>query len=177
MKKLLVVFSAVLVAGLTTASAVDRSGKFALGFQEQLTDNAFGGTTGNSQGSWSVKYGFAPSVTAQLIVGFDAGKEINKKFNVGARALFDLVENENSDFYSGLGVVYIQQDETAKVVRANIPLGFEFNFAGLPEVGISAEAGLNVDFETNDAADKALSINSVGGKVGGNLGLGVHYYF
>ena len=61
-------------------------------------------------------------------------------------------------------------------IQINIPLGFEFSFAGLPEVGVSAEAGLSVDFQTEGGA-KAIAISSVGGNVGGNLGLGIHYYF
>ena len=173
MKKLLTL---VAIAGLfTAASATDRSGKFALGFQESITDGTQAGA--NTLGNWSIKYGFSPSVSAQFVGGFDFGsKTVNDRFNIGARLLADLVENENSDFYSGIGVVFDNQDKGARALRVNIPLGFEWSFAGLPEIGLSAEAGVNLDFIV-DGPVKPVKVSSVGGSIGGNLGLGVHYYF
>lgn len=179
MKKLLTLVSAVAVAGLfTTASAVDRAGQFGLGFQESITDSILDGDK-NTLGSWSFKYGFSPSTTGQFIFGFDMGKEINKRFSFGLGILADLVENENSDFYSGVRLIYENQDEADRDIRVSIPLGFEFSFAGLPEIGFSAEAGLVIDFAIDRATgvDKPIQFSSVGGNVGGNLGLGVHYYF
>lgn len=174
MKKLLTL---VAIAGLfTTASATDRAGKLGLGFQESITDGTLV-TSPNSLGTWSLKYGFSPSVNAQLVAGFDFGnKTVNDRFNVGVRLLADLVENENSDFYSGIGVIFDNQDKGDRALRVNVPLGFEWSFAGLPEIGFSAEAGINLDFIV-DGPVKPVKASSVGGLVGGNLGLGVHYYF
>ncbi|MCB0308993.1 MAG: hypothetical protein KDD48_06440 [Bdellovibrionales bacterium] len=179
MKKLLTLVSAVAVAGVfTTASAIDRSGKFALGFQEQVSDGILDGSK-NSLGSWSLKYGFSPSTTGQFIFGFDMGKEINKRYSFGARLLADIVENENSDFYSGVGILFDNQDEGNRDIRVSIPLGLEFSFSGLPEIGFSAEAGLVIDFAIDrpTGVDKPVQFSSVGGQIGGALGLGVHYYF
>ena len=174
MKKLLALVSVVAVVGtVSTASAVDRAGSFALGFQEQFTS---GGTYGTTAGAWSLKYGVTSNVTGQLVVGFDIiNKGGNNSANFGGRLLYDLVENENSDFYTGLGFGYQIDDVAGDALRIMVPLGMEFAFSGLPEVGISAEVGFIYDY-LMDLGD-ASRISSVGGTVGGNLGLGVHYYF
>ncbi len=182
MKKFLTFFVVAAVAGaITNASAVDREGQFALGFQESITSNINGANTQNTMGAWSLKYGVSSAATVQLVVGFDMGnKSYNQRANFGARFLYDLVENENSDFYTGLGIVY-DKNSPDDVLRFNIPLGFEWSFSGLPELGLSAEAGIMIDYRTkNNAAtaqQKQMVFSSVGGNVGGALGLGVHYYF
>ncbi len=182
MKKLFALF---FVLALGTAFAADRSGKVAIGYQE----NADVGT--NSRGNWSLKYGVNDKVTAQFLVGFDFGKDINSNANFGARVLYDLVQNENSHFYAGFGFAY-NLDENSTVNARNplaisVPLGFEFNFASLPEIGFSIETGLAVQFDTKGAG-KTTTISSLGGGDDGtgtgvgagalaNIGLGVHYYF
>ena len=121
----------------------------------------------------------SPQTNLQAVVGFNLGKNVSPKtFNVGARFLYDVVENENSDFYTGLGVLYNRANNsaTSDAIRVNIPLGYEFSFAGLPEIGFNAEAGLAIDFQT-EGGSKAVAFSSIGGNVGGALGLGVHYYF
>ena len=177
MKKFLALASVVAVVGVVgTASAMDRSGKFGLGIQESFTDTF----TSARLGTWSLKYGINSDITAQFLIGFDFGnKTTNSDINFGARALYNVVKHDNSNFYTGLGVGW-NQDKAgnvagdARILRINIPLGWEFSFNGLPEVGFSMEAGLDYDYVK---AGKASIISSVGGKVGGNLGLGVHYYF
>ena len=180
MNKLSALVSVLAIAGAAlTASAADREGKLGLGYQETFSSNVVGSPATANMGSWSLKYGMSSAANLQAVVGFNMGKNISPKtFNVGARFLYDLVENENSDFYTGIGVLYNRANSaaTSDAVRVNIPLGFEFSFAGLPEVGVSAEAGLSVDFQTEGGA-KAIAISSVGGNVGGNLGLGIDYYF
>lgn len=176
MKKFLSFLAVAVVAGsLGTASAMDRSGKIGLGAQESFGSN---GSFGSSAlGAWSVKYGVNSNVTAQFLVGFDmVSKGGDKSFDIGARLLYDLVEKENSDFYTGLGFGWTQDKAPVdnRDLRIQIPLGWEFSFAGLPEVGFSAEVGVMIDYVK---ASKAISFRSVGGNVGGNLGLGVHYYF
>lgn len=176
MKKFFTLISVVAVAGaVSVASAADRSGKLALGFQESFTTGLNGPTTTNSLGAWSVKYGVSEMATAQFTFGFDyANKGGNDRVSFGARILYDLVENENSDFYTGIGFLY-DIDKPNDTLRISIPLGFEWSFDGLPEVGFSAEAGLAYDYRVD--TPKTSSISSVGGNVGGALGLGVHYYF
>ncbi|HLG20696.1 MAG TPA: hypothetical protein VI895_12895 [Bdellovibrionota bacterium] len=173
MKKFLMFVSVLAVAGAaSTASAMDRSGKIGLGIQESFTT----GFSTNSFGDWSLKYGVASNMTGQFLVGFDYGnKAINDAINFGARFLYDVVEKENSDFYLGLGIGWNNDKSAgARILRFQVPLGYEFSFSGLPEVGFSVEAGVVYDY-AKDA--KASRFASVGGNVGGNLGLGVHYYF
>ena len=146
MKKLSSLVSILAIAGASaTASASDREGKLGLGFQESLSSTVIGSTASTATlGSWSVKYGMSPQTSLQAVVGFNMGKNISPKtFNVGGCFLYDVVENENSDFYTGLGVLYNRENSaaTSDILRVNIPLGFEFSFAGLPEVGFNAEAG------------------------------------
>jgi hypothetical protein len=176
MKKLLGLVSVVAVAGaINVASAMDRTGKIGLGFQESFTSS--GSFAGAPLGSWSVKYGVNSNVNAQFAVGFAFGnKGFNKMANFGARVLYDLVEMENSDFYTGLGIGWNQDKNVpgGRVLRFQIPLGYEFSFAGLPEIGFSAEAGAVYDYVKDGSQSQ---FQTVGGNVGGNLGLGVHYYF
>jgi hypothetical protein len=180
MKKFLTLFCAVAVAGaIGSASAMDRSGKIGLGMQESFTSN--GTFAGAPLGSISLKYGVTPQITGQFVFGFTYTTKTaaNKMANFGARLLYNLVQKENSDFYTGLGVGWVQDKINAaaadgRVLRIQIPLGYEFSFAGLPEVGISAEAGIVYDYIK---ANKASQFQTFGGNVGGNLGLGVHYYF
>jgi hypothetical protein len=179
MKKLLTFISVVALAGaVNSASAMDRTGNFGLGFQESFSGDTFSTTLG----SWSAKYGFTSNLTGQFMFGFDMfTKNWNdKKMNVAGGILYDLVENENSDFYTGLrfGCLLNAQDNVdgadQTMLRIGVPLGFEWSFTGLPEVGFSAEAGFVWDYRLSDNASR---VSSVGGNIGGSLGLGVHYYF
>ena len=180
MKKLSSLISVLAIAGAaTTASALDREGKLGLGFQETFSSSVAVSSPAANMGSWSVKYGMSPQANLQAVVGFNLGKDIGPKtFVVGARFLYDLVENENSDFYTGLGVLYNKPNSSVSTdaIRVNIPLGYEFSFAGLPEIGFNAEAGIAIDFAV-EGNTKPIAFSSIGGNVGGNLGLGVHYYF
>jgi hypothetical protein len=173
MKKLLTVLSVVAVAGaINSASAMDRSGKLGLGFQEN-----FSGIGSPLMGNWSVKYGMTSNINLQGVVGFTkVTKGGADSFFVGARLLYDLVEKENSDFYTGLGLGWNQDKGPAdlRCLRVNLPLGYEWSFAGLPEIGFNAEVGVMLDYSK---AAKSYAFNSIGGNLGGALGLGVHYYF
>lgn len=176
MKKFFAFAIAAVVAGaISNVSAMDRTGKLALGFQETLTSGIAGAGSANALGAWSIKYGISSNMTGQLVIGADMiTKGGNNRANIGARLLYDLVENEMSDFYTGLGLVF-DIDKNNGVLRINIPLGFEFSFSGLPEVAFSAEAGIMYDYRTKTPKQGALS--TVGGTAGGALGLGAHYYF
>lgn len=171
MKKLLTLVSVIAVAGaISTASASDRTGKIGLGAQASFAGTGF---SSSRLGAWSVKYGVAHNINGQFVVGFDFGnKGQNRMAEFGARLLYDVVEMENSDFYVGLGVGWNQDKAPAdvRVLRMQIPLGFEFSFAGLPEIGFSTEVGLMYDYAK---ATKTNSISSVGAAAVG----GIHYYF
>lgn len=175
MKKFIALLFVVAFAGF--ASAADRSGKFAIGYQEQADIGS------NTNGNWSIKYGLSDKATFQALVGFDGGKNLaaanDKNINFGGRLLYDIVQNENSHFYTGLGVAYNIDDKNNNPLRLNVPLGFEFNFASLPEIGFSIEVGANLDMATKGGS-KEVHFSSIGGNGGGtlaNIGLGVHYYF
>jgi hypothetical protein len=102
MKKLLAAFAVLTFAAV--ANATDRTGATALGYQSSFATNAAGGATG----AWSVKYGMASNSTLQGVLGFNFAKggEAIDNANFGARYLYDLVEAENSDFYTGIGINY-----------------------------------------------------------------------
>jgi hypothetical protein len=180
MKKFLTLVSVVAVAGaVSTASAIDRTGNFGIGYQQSFSDTN-GATFGVADGSWSLKYGFASNLTGQFIFGFDkfTNNSGNSKMHFAGGVLYDIVENENSDFYLGLRVGYELDDNPAPAgdlssLRVNIPIGFEWSFSGLPEVAISAEAGMTWDYMIDASAHH---FGTAGG-LGGNLGLGLHYYF
>lgn len=172
MKKL---FAALAITFFATASfATDRTGEFALGYQSSL-----GAGTG-SNGQWSVKYGLASNTTIQGIVGFSlTDADDTSRFSVGARFLYDLIENENSDFYTGLGLVFHTGGDFSGVdadgdLLVNLPLGFAFSLANAPEVEFSAEMGLNFNYAI---AAETWSLDSVGGGLGAVFTAGAHYYF
>ncbi|MCI5073292.1 hypothetical protein MRY82_10205 [bacterium] len=171
MKKLLVLGLALLT---TVAFAKDNANKFAIGYQTGLAEGITGGAD-TGLGNWSVKYGVSSNVTVQAIVGFNALEDAPEALNLGARVLYDVVEQENSDFYVGAGAVYSTGDNIvtggdATAIRISVPLGVEWSFAGLPEIGFSAEAGLAIDLDTEAETSQLTT-------VGGGFGVGIHYYF
>jgi|JI102314DRNA_FD_contig_71_139411_length_587_multi_10_in_0_out_0_1 hypothetical protein len=169
MKKLLAAFAVLTFAAV--ANATDRTGAMALGYQ-----SSFAGA-----GTWSLKYGMSSNTTLQGTLGFNVVKGgSNETFNIGARLLYDLVEAENSDFYTGLGVAYNYfatgavggPDDTLAV---QIPLGFEFSLANAPAVAFSAEMGATFNYQTQGA--KNWNFGSNGGGAGAVFNAGAHYYF
>lgn len=190
MKKL---FAALAVLTFSVvANATDRTGAFALGYQ-----TSFGGanTQTGLDGNWSVKYGLSSNATVQAIFGFNLAQgPDNENINIGARLLYDLVEAENSDFYTGLGVAYTWADSASAAgftsatagpsasdfLTFSVPLGFEFSLANVPNVAFSAEMGLVFAYETQEVipgADKRWAFGSVGGNLGAAFTAGAHYYF
>jgi hypothetical protein len=138
-------------------------------------------TAGNTLGTWSLKYGVTSQIAAEFLLGFDMRNKAasglgSNDMAFGAGITYALVQKENSDFYTGLRLVWNQDKSPAdnRCLRTQIPLGFEFSFAGLPEIGFNAEAGIVVDYMK---AAKQLQFHTAGGNIGGALGLGVHYYF
>ncbi len=172
MKKLFTLISVVAVAGaVSTASAIDRTGNIGLGYQQAF----MGENLGTSLGSWSVKYGMASNMKVQFAFGFDkiTKDAADDMFNVGLGLEYDLVENENSDFYTGLkiGLLWNKTSAAEYLLRFEVPLGFEWSFAGLPELGFTADVGLLMDYATQNTKFMRLST------IGGGFNWGVHYYF
>lgn len=172
MKKLFTLISVVAVAGAvsTSASAIDRTGNIGLGYQQAF----MGEDLGTSLGSWSLKYGMASNMKLQFAVGFDMSNKdaFDDMFNVGLGLEYDLVENENSDFYTGLkiGLLWNKSSAAEYILRFEVPLGFEWSFSGLPELGFTADVGLLADYATSP---KTFALSSIGG----GFNWGVHYYF
>lgn len=175
MKKLLAAFAVLTFA--VVANATDRTGAMALGYQ-----SSFSGA-----GTWSLKYGMSSNTTLQGTLGFNVVKGgSNETFNIGARLLYDLVEAENSDFYTGLGVAYNYAGNAVAVnfdgtggpvdnIAVQIPLGFEFSLANAPAVAFSAEMGATFNYQTQGA--KNWNFGSNGGGTGAVFTAGAHYYF
>lgn len=165
-----------------TAQATDRTGEFAIGYQTSLGANPAAQTLGQ----WSVKYGLSSNATIQGIVGFDfTDADDSAAFSFGARFLYDLVENENSDFYTGLGIVYHKGDVASQipqldddgVLTFNVPLGFAFTLANAPAVEFSAEMGLAYNYFLDGTNGLDWTLNSIGGGPGAAFMAGAHYYF
>jgi hypothetical protein len=174
MKKLLAAFAVLTFA--VVANATDRTSAMALGYQSSFAGN----------GQWSVKYGLASNTTIQGVLGFGFAKggSDNTNMTIGARFLYDLSEAENSDFYTGLGLVYNYQGAftTGPVGAAGedsiafqIPLGFEFSLANAPAVAFSAEMGATFNYAVQGG--KTWNFGSNGGGAGAVFTAGAHYYF
>ncbi len=175
MKKLLAAFAVLTFA--VVAHATDRTGAVALGYQASFANN--------SNGNWSIKYGLSSNTTLQGLVGFSINKGAdNESLAVGGRLLYDLVEAENSDFYTGLGVVYNYYQDLAAggpndQLAVQVPLGFEFSLANAPAVAFSAEMGITyaTELQSVGPASKQWTIGSDGGGLGAVFTAGAHYYF
>jgi hypothetical protein len=190
-KKLLILAMITAVVGLGVANAADKpvpanecqkttvkqapyshAGKFGLGYQETFgTGQGFG----TSLGEISAKVGLNKFLTVQALYGMDIqNKNKPKKYEVGGRLLVNLINKHNSVVYTGIGLGVIVPTDSSNIYRFNLPLGVEFSFAGLRELGFSAETGLVYDYTSSSGA---VTLSTVGGNVGGALGMGVHYYF
>ncbi len=170
MKKLLAAFAVLTFA--VVANATDRTGAMALGYQ-----SSFNGAGTGAAGEWSVKYGMASNTTLQGLFGLSlqkGGKAIDNA-TFGGRFLYDLVEAENSDFYTGLGLTYNYVGNAQDNLTFQIPLGFEFSLANAPAVAFSAEMG--AVFNTTVSSPKNYGFGTAGGGAGAVFTAGAHYYF
>lgn len=174
MKKLLAAFAVLTFA--VVANATDRTGAMGIGYQSSFAGN----------GQWSVKYGMSSNTTLQGVLGFGFAKGGSKveTATFGARLLYDLVEAENSDFYTGLGIVYNYAGlgngnfgpNGNDSLSFNIPLGFEFSLANAPAVAFSAEMGATFNYATQ-GSPKQWNFGTNGGGAGAVFTAGAHYYF
>ena len=154
-----------------SAQALDRTGELAIGYQDSFASNGLG--------NWSVKYGLSSNTNLQFLVGFSMTDADNSAvYAVGARFLYDLVENENSDFYTGLGLGYTGGDgylvDTDGTLDVQLPLGFAFSLANAPAVEFSAEMGLSFKY---GLASEGWSLSTNGGGAGAIFTAGAHYFF
>ncbi|MCB0272741.1 MAG: hypothetical protein KDD46_06985 [Bdellovibrionales bacterium] len=160
-----------------SAQAVDRTGEFALGYQSSIGANG----TQVGEGNWSVKYGLASNTNLQFLLGFGLGDVADTSYTFGARFLYDLIENENSDFYVGLGAAFTGGDGHANAggdldgtLNVQVPLGFAFSLANAPAVEFSAEMGLTFNYPLDSGA---WTLATNGGGAGTVFTAGAHYYF
>ncbi|MEZ4820813.1 MAG: hypothetical protein R3A45_13375 [Bdellovibrionota bacterium] len=81
-----------------TFQASDHTGELAIGYQSSFNAAGSGGLN-PINGNWSVKYGLASNMNLQFLLGFGLTDASNSAaYSFGARFLYDLIENENSDF-------------------------------------------------------------------------------
>ena len=183
-KKLFSIVVAVVIMGIGTAFAADkpcptkdttapvvkklydRQGHFGVGY-EQIFNSGLG--------EISLKYGLSKNITAQIMYGMDVlDNHGPKKYELAGRILVDVLKKEHSAVYTGFGAGYMFNDKDPDSIKFNLPIGVEFSFAGLPEISFGAETGLVFIYQRGI---ESTDVATVGGNVGGSLGLSVHYWF
>ncbi len=195
---------AVLLAGLAlmfgagTASAADgrNVGKLSIGYQNMelnTADTGFfsGGASGLSSRYWiNNEVGVEGNVyilsqTHKNIYDFPSSSYVEGKQSVLAgtvKGLYAPVVKENSRFFvgleAGLGRVNYEYTgdpdftDTFWLVRPLV--GAEYNFAGIPELGLNFEVGY---IFTSYNEDDAIVHHQTWDMSGLSIGAGVHYYF
>ncbi len=191
---------AVLLAGLAlmfgagTASAVDgrNVGKLSVGYQG-LDLSIGGSSSGFSLG------GVANGLSSRYWINNEVGVEGNLYLLSGShehtgfeestsllagtvKGLYSPVVKENSRFYvgleAGLGRVSYKYtgdpDYTDTLWLVRPLIGAEYNFAGIPEIGINFEVGY-VFSSYNE--DDTIVLHDTLDMSGISIGAGVHYYF
>jgi hypothetical protein len=123
-----------------TAHAKDLSGKFGLGFNNQL-----GGGP-----ALAVRYGIptGDDTPFNLIVeghsGFSAYDGTAGAFSAGGRLLFSTVVEDNMNFYVGAGAGYVMQDGV-EVVRLQPLASIDLFLFGLDNLGLTTAFGFDID--------------------------------
>ena len=156
------------------------AGRIGVGFDTQLATvfSGPGSTTTTTTEALSAKYWFTSAIGIQALLGFNTwrlDKTLNYNLETGAKFLYNVVQEENLNFYldAGAGVLIVGYGKNGKNRDVGFTVlaggGLEWFFQGLPNLGFDAELG--------------LQYNSVGeyarfGSYGGAFGtFGVHYYF
>lgn len=196
MKRIKILFLAALfVMGMTgLADAVNMTGRLGLGFNYQ-TDALFSaGGLGMSVPAVSAKFGLNPKLSLAGLFGFsydsyDAGGGNDgsaSTFGLGAKIFYTLRDEKQLNFYGGGGVIILvgsQEVQTGvpgggsqkvSTFAFKIPgyLGAEFFPAGLPNLGLSFETGIELIIGSAEDTDLFKF-----GTTGGIFTVGVHYYF
>jgi hypothetical protein len=124
----------------TMAHAKDLSGKFGIGFNNQL-----GGGP-----ALAVRYGIPTGDDSPLNLvveghtGFSAYGGTAQAFVAGGRLLFSTVVEDNMNFYVGAGAGYVMQDGQ-EVVRLQPLASVDFFLFGLDNLGFTTAFGLDLD--------------------------------
>ncbi len=124
----------------TTAHAKDLSGKFGIGFNNQL-----GGGP-----ALAVRYGIPTGEDSPLNLvieghtGFSAYEGTAQAFVAGGRLMFSTVVEDNMNFYVGAGAGYVMQDGQ-EVVRLQPLASVDFFLFGLDNLGFTTAFGLDLD--------------------------------
>lgn len=164
---------ALLLGGVTSASAKDLRGRFAVGFTNQLSPLT----------SASIKFTFGaknPTVCVQLqgIAGIALyrARTNNDQFFAGFRMLLTFIAEDNLNVYAGVGAGYAGFDDGSRAVRTQPAIGIEFFLFGLENLGLSAEFGVNLDIGISPSS--GLDVTTGSGPNAASFGaVGVHYYF
>ncbi len=160
---------AILLTATVPAEAKDLRGRFAFGFNNQLSP-----VTGAS-----IKYTFpAKQETVNIQLQGIAGvalfntRAINDQFFAGFRMLFTFIAEDNLNVYAGGGAGYAGFDDGSRAIRAQPVVGVEFFFFGIENLGFSTEFGVNIDLGI--APRTGLDVSTASGSF---AAVGVHYYF
>lgn len=194
------VLSAIFVAGVSgIASAVDMSGRFGVGVNWQ-TDASFSSySAGIGVTSVSLKYHASPKFSIAGLLGFSYDSYDPKEgegqsastIGVGGKLFYNIREEKQMNFYIGGGLMVLREGHdvtdpgtgSVSTLLFKIPgyLGSEFFFNGLPNLGFSVEAGIELiigswTFEPETGEETSIDLFKFG-TAGGIFSVGVHYYF
>lgn len=151
----------------SSAQAKDLRNRFGVGFDTQI----------EGVPTLSLKYTFPASDKAvnmgvQLLGGAKIPAEGSQAIAAGGRFLYTVVAEDQMNLFLGAGALYLKTD-TADLsfegVRAQALLGAEVFLYGLDNLGLTFQAGVNVDLggATPGVSTTASSL----------AGMGLHYYF
>ncbi len=146
----------------------------------------------------SAKYYVSPQIALGLLLGFGFGSvdpeggdnEVSySNLGLGGKLYYNFRQEKQLNLYVGGGFMFVRtgfesqaDDSDGSLWALKIPLflGTEFFFYGLPNLGISFDAGLefgfgrgSVDVGTNTVDTSITNI----GTFGGIFNAGIHYYF
>ena len=201
-KTRILILSAVLIIGsYGLAGAVDLTGRFGFGFNNQTEARFASAGVSDSVTSLSLKYHNSPKTAFAVLfgVGYDSydpeegdGASASR-VAIGGKFFYNIREEKQMNVYVGAGGIILREshDEaigdfgaaTVSTFLFKIPgyIGGEFFLAGLPNLGISLETGIElilgsntIDPEGGDEFDTGLFQF---GTAGGIFNVGVHYYF
>lgn len=166
MKKIILSVLACLFVA-SSASAVELSNMWGIGYSRSFMSRT---------SSLSVRYWVDKQLGIEGLFGIltndqDGGVD-QRYYDMGARFLIKIVEEDNLHAYGGGGIALIYEklgDDGDSGVAAQGFAGVEYFFQGLPHLGFSSEVGL---------ALKDVGDNTSFGTTGDSfLNMGIRYYF
>jgi hypothetical protein len=147
------------------ASAKDMSGSWGIGFTRGFD------VTGISVRHWMDKQLGFEGILGYRLLNRDNGPDA-RAFELGGRFLINLVQEQNMHVYGGAGLSLLHRrfdDNSDNGVGAEVFTGAEFFFQGLPNLGFSAELGIDLT-DTKDTT----TFGTFGGSF---VSAGIRYYF